>query len=148
MKKKTIIWIAVYAIVLCIVAAVSLIFASSASVKVTARFSSWFYPDGDNLLQLEVDNPQNSSLFEQSYMYVGWYDVTHIEWDNLEQRYSRPGMDGVIRVDLPSHGTVHAHVPECDYQYGRHCHTEDIRFILTGKFGVNKRNVNGGLVSF
>ncbi len=143
--KKKLIWIAIYAVVLCIVAAASLSFASLANVTVTARFSPWLSPDADeNLLQLEVANPQNA-WFDQSQIYIGWYDPRHLGNDDFERRYEHN--DGVVRVDLPSHGTVRSHIPECYSQYGRHCHNDDLRFLMNGN-GNDKLDVDGGKLSF
>ena len=152
MEKKNIILMAIYAVVLCIVAAASLIFASLSNVTITARFSPWLSPDEeDNLLQLEVANPQNAR-FDQSQIYIGWYDPGFIGNDDLALRYARPGYNGydeVIRVDLPSHGTVLSNIPKCEYQHGRHCPNRDLRFLLqTGKYGDDKLDVDGGKLSF
>ena len=140
---------AVYGFVLCCVAAVCLVLASLIGVKITARFSTWLSSDADNVLQLVVDNPKGAPLFGQSYMYIGWYDPGHWGGDDLDRRYSRPGHDGVVRVELPSDGTVFWDIPVCDYQYGRHCPNRDLRFLLQiGSFGNDKRDVDGGSISF
>ena len=134
---------AIYAVVLCIVAAASLSFASLANVTVTARFSPWLSPDAnENLLQLEVANPQNA-WFDQSQIYIGWYAPGRIWNDDFERRYEHN--DGVVRVDLPSHGTVLSHIPKCYSQYGRHCHNYDLRFLMNGN---DKLDVDGGKLSF